>query len=121
MSKQILEDGGDMEIGVIAVVIKGVAEFGILGLGWAAWLWTMLYLREERKKNQELVVHIISYFTKVKLAESKVDDSNVTIPAALFGRDVAPGSKRTADRNLDPSDNGTPGGFTIRRRPVSDE
>lgn len=46
-------------------LLKAIASYGVLGLGWIAWILTMVYLQAERKRYQGLVIHIIQYFTKV--------------------------------------------------------
>jgi hypothetical protein len=55
-------------------IVKAVSEYGVLGLGWLAWLLTMWYLQVERRRYQALVIHIVQYFTKVNLADRS--DSN---------------------------------------------
>ncbi len=48
-----------------AAILKTVAEYGVLGLGWVAWILTMFYVQTERRRYQALVFHIIQYFMKV--------------------------------------------------------
>jgi hypothetical protein len=61
----------DMDGVSAATIIKVVAQYGVLGLGWVAWILTMFYLQVERKRYQALVIHIIGYFTKVNISEQK--------------------------------------------------
>lgn len=63
---------GAVETGAI---LKIVAQYGVLGLGWIAWILTMFYLQLERKRYAALVTHIISHFTKVNLAEINHEES----------------------------------------------
>lgn len=65
-----------MEAAGIAAIVKAVAEYGVLGLGWVVALLMFYYIQVERKRYSELVIHIISHFTKVNLPEQK---------EALFG------------------------------------
>lgn len=73
-----------------AIVARAVSEYGILGLGWVLFLFAMFYIRVERRRYQDLVIHIIQYFTKVHMAEGKEDVLPFT-----FGM---PGSKGKAGR-----------------------
>ena len=60
-----------------SALLKIVGEYGVLGLGWVAWILTMFYLQVERKRYQALVIHIVAYFTKVNMAqrhEAQEDD-----------------------------------------------
>lgn len=59
-----------MDAAAIAGIAKVVSEYGVLGLGWIAWILTMGYLQVERKRYQALVVHIVMHFTKVNMVES---------------------------------------------------
>lgn len=52
---------------MILTFMTGVAEAGVFGLGWVAFLWAMMQLRFERTRYQHLVIHIIEYFTKVSI------------------------------------------------------
>lgn len=52
---------------MILTFVSGVAEAGVFGLGWVAFLWAMMQLRFERTRYQHLVIHIIEYFTKVSI------------------------------------------------------
>lgn len=56
--------------GTVVALVKIVAEYGVLGLGWIAWIFTMFYVRAERARYQALVIHIIQYFTKTKMPTS---------------------------------------------------
>lgn len=50
-------------------LLKSIASYGVLGLGWIAWMLTMVYLQAERKRYQALVIHIIKHFTQVAGSE----------------------------------------------------
>lgn len=58
-----------MDAASTAAILKIVAQYGVLGLGWVAWILTMFYLQLERKRYAALVTHIIQYFTKVNLSD----------------------------------------------------
>lgn len=62
--------GGPLTASVIA---RGLADYGILALGWILFLGSMTYIQRERKRYQDLVVHIIVYFTKIHMAEGRED------------------------------------------------
>lgn len=47
--------------------------YGPMAIGWIAWLFTMLYLGAERKRYQELVIHMMEILAKRNLAERKTD------------------------------------------------
>lgn len=59
-----------MELQAIGVA-KAVSAYGILGLGWVLFLFSMYYIRVERRRYQDLVIHIITYFTKIHMAEGR--------------------------------------------------
>lgn len=103
-----------METGVAAIMARGFAEYGVLAVGWIAWLWTMLYVRYERKRYQELVVHIVEYFTKTRLVENKND--SIQLPASLFSDHYSDADEQPPRRSADSSHHATEGGFEIRRR-----
>lgn len=62
-----------MELSLVAALTKMVAQYGVLGLGWIAWILTMFYLQIERKRYQALVIHIIQYFTHITLPSETHD------------------------------------------------
>ena len=64
-----------MEMNVVVAVLATLGEAGIFGLGWVAFLWAMMQLRYERSRYQQLVIHIIEYFTKVSILKD-IDDGN---------------------------------------------
>lgn len=53
---------------------KMLEVWGPLSLGWVAWGFTMLYLRHERKRYQDLVTLLMEHFMKASLAERKSYD-----------------------------------------------
>lgn len=67
-----------------AAILRLLGEGGIYGLGWLLFLYMMVREIRERKRYSDLVIHIISYFTKVNMIERHTDDAPV-IPAELFG------------------------------------
>jgi hypothetical protein len=69
-----------------ASVAKLVGEGGIFGLGWILFIFMMFREVRERKRYSDLVIHIIQYFTKIRMVER--DESSLDIPAELF--DVSP-------------------------------
>lgn len=68
----------------LAAILRLIGEGGIYGLGWLLFLYMMLREIRERKRYSDLVIHIISYFTKVNMVERQTDDAPI-IPAELFG------------------------------------
>ena len=58
-----------MEAAALAAVVKIVAEYGVLGLGWVIAGILMWYIKGERTRYQQLVIHIIQHFTKVNIPE----------------------------------------------------
>lgn len=74
-----------MELAGASAVARGVSEYGILGLGWVLFLFSMFYIRVERRRYQDLVIHIITYFTKIHMAEGKDDGIIPPVASALFG------------------------------------
>lgn len=59
------------ETAAAATVARAVSEYGILALGWVLFLFAMFYIRVERRRYQDLVIHIITYFTKIHMTEGK--------------------------------------------------
>lgn len=96
--------------GVTATSIgKLVGEGGIYGLGWILFIFMMFREVRERKRYSDLVIHIIQYFTKIRMVEH--DEPRMDIPAELF--DVGGASRKpqrkprsTARRNNDAEDEG---------------
>lgn len=66
-----------MEVLSVGAIVRAIAEYGILALGWILFLFSMLYIRMERARYQDLVIHIITYFTKIHMV--KADDNDLTI------------------------------------------
>lgn len=88
-----------MEPASAAAIGKVVSEYGILGLGWILFVFMMFREVRERKRYSELVIHIIQYFTKVRMVEN---DSTVDIPEALFQMgNVSPRRKSSTRRIVD--------------------
>lgn len=73
-----------MELALITRIFGGIGEAGIFGLGWGLFLWAMWLLRIERRRYQDLVVHIIQYFTKVNMIQGTEDDTDAI--RTLFGK-----------------------------------
>lgn len=74
---------------------KLVGEGGIYGLGWILFIFMMFREVRERKRYSDLVVHIIQYFTKIRMVEH--EDSSINLPAELFGaKPTNRGVKRTS-------------------------
>lgn len=67
-----------------AAIGRFAGEAGIYGLGWILFLYMMVREIRERKRYSDLVIHIISYFTKVNMVERHTDDAPL-IPSELFG------------------------------------
>ena len=78
-----------MEAGTLSVILRATAEYGILALGWILFFFAMLYIRVERARYQDLVIHIITYFTKIHMLRTEEDDLSV------FPPDLFPGGKGT--------------------------
>lgn len=94
-----------MEAASASAIARGMAEYGILGLGWVLFLFTMLYIRVERKRYQDLVIHIIQYFTKIHMLEGK-DNDEPPFPASMFGiTSTLASGKRKPRRAVDPETN----------------
>lgn len=86
-----------MEAGAAAAIGKAVSEYGILGLGWVLFIFMMFREIRERKRYSDLVIHIIQYFTKVRMVEN---DESPQLPEALFQLgNVNPKRKSGARRN----------------------
>ena len=81
-----------------AAILRLIGEGGIYGLGWLLFFYMMLREIRERKRYSDLVIHIISYFTKVNMVERQIDDAPI-IPAELFGVSTRR-SKRTSRQRL---------------------
>ena len=73
-----------MDAAVIARFLGVIGEAGIFGLGWVLFFWAMWLLRLERTRYQNLVVHVIEYFTKVNMIQGTEDDTNTI--RTLFGK-----------------------------------
>lgn len=80
----------DMEVAFLTRFLGDIGEVGIFGLGWALFFWAMWLLRIERKRYQDLVVHIIEYFTKVNMIQGTEDDP-IAI-RTLFGKSTRRGN-----------------------------
>lgn len=63
-------------------VLKLVSEGGIFALGWVLFIYMMVERRFERKKYAELVVQIVTYFTKVNMAE-RIKNADANDPAPI--------------------------------------
>ena len=63
-------------------IAKLVGEGGVYGLGWILFIFMMFREVRERRRYSDLVVHIIQYFTKIRMVEH--DESSLDIPAELF-------------------------------------
>jgi hypothetical protein len=75
-----------MELTSATTILQAVAQYGVLGLGWVAWIFTMFYIQRERKQYQDLVIHIVQYFTKVNLVDRKAhEDSPVPLSSPFDG------------------------------------
>lgn len=76
-----------MELALVTRIFGGISEAGVFGLGWALFIWAMWLLRIERRRYQDLVVHIIQYFTKINMIQGTEDDTNAI--RAFFRNKVA--------------------------------
>lgn len=85
-----------------AAILRIIGEGGVYGLGWLLFFYMMLREIRERKRYSDLVIHIISYFTKVNMVERQIDDGPI-IPPELFGV-TNRSRKRTARQRLGFSD-----------------
>lgn len=65
-----------MELALIGRALGAVGEAGVFGLGWPLFFWAMWLLRIERRRYQDLVVHVIQYFTKVNMIQGTEDDTD---------------------------------------------
>jgi hypothetical protein len=70
----------------VAAILKVVAEYGVLGLGWVAWILTMRYLQVERKRYQDLVIQIIEHFTAARESDAKLPDKHKNTLDKLLGK-----------------------------------
>lgn len=75
-----------MELALVSRVLGVVGEAGIFALGWVLFFWAMWLLRIERRRYQDLVVHVIQYFTKVNMIQGTEDDTDAI--RTLFGKSV---------------------------------
>lgn len=64
-------------------IMNRMAEYGILGLGWVLFIYMMIERRFERQKYAELVVYIVTYFTKVRLLDGSHEDARNVLSADL--------------------------------------
>lgn len=87
-----------METVSASIVARGVAEYGILGLGWILFLFSMIYIRSERARYQDLVIHIITYFTKVNMLEGRHDDP-IPLPPSFFPNPHSPDNPQRRTRS----------------------
>lgn len=74
---------------------KMVEIWGPMAMGWVAWILTLLHLRTERVRYQELVVRILELSAKQTIAERVKDDESAFhehLRAAITK--VASGSRR---------------------------
>ena len=85
-----------MELAAGSKVLSAIAEYGILGLGWILFLFMVFRERVERNRYSDLVIHIIQYFTKVRMVEH--DESNQLPPALFDISGVNPSRKRRTRR-----------------------
>jgi hypothetical protein len=100
-----------MEPTTIAVGRAILDLYGPMAIGWIAWLFTMLYLGAERKRYQELVIHMMEILAKRNLAERKTDVESpipIEVIEALTGKRRI-GRTRQRRSVSDSSDNGTDG------------
>jgi hypothetical protein len=87
-------------VGSVEFGQKFIEVYGPLGLGWLAWVFTMFYLRAERKRYQDLVILIVQYFTKVNMLErSESRDQNPL--EYLLNRGRTPPSQRSSGSEVD--------------------
>ena len=82
-------------VGDLAFGQKFLEIYGPMGLGWVAWIFTMFYLRAERKRYQDLVILIVQYFTKVNMLEKPHESSPLD---TFFGRGVSDRGQPQAGR-----------------------
>lgn len=75
-----------MELALVSRVLGVVGEAGIFALGWVLFFWAMWLLRIERRRYQDLVVHVIQYFTKVNMIQGTEDDTDAI--RTLFGKSI---------------------------------
>lgn len=81
-----------------AQIAKLVGEGGIYGLGWILFLFMMFREVRERKRYSDLVIHIIQYFTKIRMVEH--DNTDLDLPAELFN---IGGTRRPPKRRARPA------------------
>ena len=93
-----------MEPASAGVIFRIVAEYGILGLGWILFLFSMLYIRVERARYQDLVIHIITYFTKIHMLKGDSPSAAPFPPELLGPQKRSPRAKRRFGRGADPED-----------------
>lgn len=74
-----------METSIVVAQLKMLGEAGVFGLGWVGFLWAMMQLRFERSRYQQLVIHIIEYFTKASILKDIDDGNDPRGPAAPGG------------------------------------
>lgn len=79
---------------------KFLEVYGPMGLGWVAWIFTMFYLRAERKRYQDLVILIVQYFTKVNMLE-RTENRDQNPLEFLLNRGRTQTSKRHAGSEAD--------------------
>ncbi len=78
-------------------IAKLVGEGGIYGLGWILFIFMMFRELRERKRYSDLVIHIIQYFTKIRMVEQ--DEPPLDIPSQLFDPNQP---RRTTQRRARP-------------------
>jgi hypothetical protein len=88
------------------IIAKAVAEYGILGLGWILFIFAMMYIRAERARYQDLVIHIITYFTKIHMLKGSTNDVLPEFSAELLaGKKPSSRSRKEFGRDSDSQDN----------------
>ena len=58
-----------MDISIIASAVKGVSEYGVLGLGWIAFFWAMNELKRARAAHDALVFQLVGVLAKLELIQ----------------------------------------------------
>ena len=62
-----------MEFTQVPSILKAVGDYGVMGIGWLAFFWSMSELRKARAAHDALVFQLVSTVAKIELIERHTD------------------------------------------------
>lgn len=98
----------EMEATTALAVLKIIGDVGVLGLGWVLFFFMMFREVRERRRYSDLVIHIITYFTKVNMVERKTDETPLFPESVLGNGGSAERIKSFFGRRIDPENDEGP-------------